>query len=465
MSIPSLQKPTAYQYLLLCFVVSLAASYLPVITFGVLSGVHVDATLLYVVTIGFVVTTLALMTHYKQLRMQLPITVISIFAGYSTLSILWTSNPIRGIITSLFLWLMIGLVVSMQYATVKLLKIPAIVLRVLLFAYLAVVAIVLWQLVGDATGLSPQLTLLPEQYRSTVFGVARPVGLALEPQFLASLLIFPLLGSAWRVLSGARDKLSAILLISASSLLLLTISRGGILAATIGLTVLLVCIRPHWKIICRTLFYGLISIIVALFLQFALASINVRDSISGTKAVANIIEQLSLGIIKLPETDSAPASTAPLMPTDSTQPTGGYVASSTDSRTTMLQNAIKLWATSLMTFLFGVGSGGFGTSLAAHIDTHATSGTVANNFYAEMLAELGLIGTALFVTFLVYVFVKLIKRRQWLFVALLVAFLVQWNYFSGNANVIHVWAMLGIVVWLGGSAMNANQLMLRKSLL
>ena len=98
-----------------------------------------------------------------------------------------------------------------------------------------------------------------------------------------------------------------------------------------------------------------------------------------------------------------------------------------------------------MTVLFGVGTGGFGAAVHQRTDSR-DAGTVANNYYLEMLAELGLVGFILFVTFVVSLLYRLVTRRQFLLIAIIAGYLVQWYFFSGNADVIHVWVVIGLAL-------------------
>ena len=63
-----------------------------------------------------------------------------------------------------------------------------------------------------------------------------------------------------------------------------------------------------------------------------------------------------------------------------------------------------------------------------------------------MLAELGVLGTTLFGAFIISLLIILIRAKQWLALSLLLGFLVQWYFFSGNANVIHVWIVIGLSI-------------------
>jgi len=198
--------------------------------------------------------------------------------------------------------------------------------------------------------------------------------------------------------------------------------------------------------------------VIGLAIQYTLAALNTRDVVSGSMSVEKSIEQLSLGAVSFQSKDPVTSVTKPRNPSVNNTNSSGYISSSTTSRLTMSQKAIELWQTSPRTILFGVGSGSFGASLHKTGDLSASDGTVANNIYLETLAELGVIGFGLFATLLVTTLLALYWQKQWLLLSLLMGFVLQWSFFSGNANVIHVWVLLGIAIALTNTAAKKHTL-------
>ena len=68
---------------------------------------------------------------------------------------------------------------------------------------------------------------------------------------------------------------------------------------------------------------------------------------------------------------------------------------------------------------------------------------MVQNEFLELLLEIGLVGFALFGLFVVGFVVKT-KRVSWVW-AILAAFLVQWWFFSGYPNALHVFLILAFI--------------------
>lgn len=440
----------------LALLTALWFSYHPLVTFGTRDGVHLDGSLLYLVAVIAVTASFFLVWRQRRIFWRNPAWLLLIgFASYATATAFWSPNPLRAALTVAFLWLMVAISTVAAVHLPMLTKRWAIVRRLLVGGLVVSAAWAMWQIVADATGVSPTYTLLPEAYRSSVFGVARPTAFALEPQFFASLLLMPFGWFLYRMLTSPARHASLGLIVTAG-LLIMTMSRGGLLAACV-MTLLLVAMRcRRWKT--GLLVFGSIALgtMIALLLMTTAAAINQRDAISGPDALARSLNHLTLGVLELPETTSRPASDGPKRsPAQEVGPAAassdGYVESSTVSRLTMSQKALEIWKQQPGTVLFGVGIGGFGKALHEH-DPSQPVGAVANNYYTELLAELGLIGAALFTSFIGWLLYRLAVHRQLLLIALVTGFLVQWCFFSGNANVIHVWVIVGIATAVSAPA-------------
>lgn len=433
--------------LLLIFIGCLYLSYYPLVTFGMQDGIHLDGSLLYVIAVFAVLSSLsAIWKRREQLWHDKAWLILIVFSLYVTLSTLWSPNPLRAVLTAAFLWLVVGASTAIAVSVPALIKRGDVVQRILFGGLLASCGWALWQVIGDAVGVSPTYTLLPEAYTSAVFGVARPTAFALEPQFLASLLLAPFGWFFYMTLTKPPKLLSAFALMLTTSMLFLTMSRGGLLAASaIGVILAVMFIRHHWRNSLPVFAALGGGAIMALALMFVVASLNSRDAITGSDAVARSLNHLSLGTLRLPEKSASPA--AKNQSADGTNKKtantdNGYIKSSTTSRLSMSQKALSVWSAQPGTILFGVGIGGFGKTLH-EADPAQAIDSVVNNYFLEMLAELGVIGFGLFAASIGYLLYRLVIRRYALLFALIVGFLVQWCFFSGNANVIHVWALLG----------------------
>lgn len=428
-------------------------SYYPLIQLGTLSGTHIDLSLLYVAVLAIVaINTPMLWKNRRLLQKNLPLKLFVVFIIYVWLSTIWSANPTRAVITASFLTLMLGLFSTVVLHHSKLLPISKHLRTLLYAAFVLAGALAIWQIIADAVGISHQLSLLPTTYSGAVFGIARPTSFALEPQFFGNLLLLPLLYSAYTLLAGSKKTSDYVVLLASSCLLLLTLSRGALLAGVIGIVILLIVTRAPWRTVLRLVLVGILSLGIIITMTLGVAALR-EDNISSTEAVRRITSQLSLGVLPIKQPVASRTDDSKKIPTQTDQSTTGYVTSSTDSRISMSGAALDVWQTGPSSVGFGVGIGGFGATLHDN-NRNMPVGSVVNNFYLETLAELGIAGILLFVAFIISILLTIRSSRQYLLLALVVAFLVQWSFFSGTANVVHIW----IIFALAASAVRFKQI-------
>lgn len=438
--------------LILVLIPCLVFSYLPVVLLGKTAGMSIELSFLYVITALTVVAGF-LTTRTSDLRPFLHNAswiLLGSFIIYLFTSLLWTPNPVRGMITSLFFCMLFGLVTLFASKQSLLTNNWLIIRKTLLFALLLLSGWGMWQLVGDVFRLPSVFTGLPMMYSGDVFGVARPTGFALEPQFFGSLLLIPLLWSLYHLLAESPRRFALLVYVISTLMLFMTLSRGALAAAAIGGILLLLVVRPTFRRLLSAAGLTLASIIGFILLVFCFATFRV-DSISGNDAAKRVISQLSLGTVTFPApTDQhilpkeSPTSNQTTRLPSTPQ---GYVAESTNSRLSMSEQALALWRQSPVTVLFGVGVGGFGTSLYA-TNQHFPVSSVVNNYYLELLVETGLFGALLFGGFVITLLITLLKKHLFLPAIILTALLIQMAFFSGNANIIHLWVLVGFCIGL-----------------
>jgi len=432
---------------------ALIFGYYPLLTFGKISGFNIDLSFLYLIcSLVLLVSTPYLSRSYKMLLPSISLRVLFGFMAVSTLSIAWSENVVRGIATAGFGWMLFLIVCVVALHTKQVSKHWPQVRSLLLVSLLVVVLAASWQILGDALGVSSAYTLLSKPYDGSLFGIARPVGFSLEPQFLGSLLIAPFSWVAWQLLNKKESRALHIMLLTVlTTLLVLTISRGALLAATISLLILFVSSTALWKSKTGVISIVALGVLAAFVVTFSTASLRQSDSISGYQSVRGVAQQLSFGIVNLPpEASEAPVEAQPTRsePTPQLRPSA-YVASSTTGRLSTYQKAIDTWLQNPFTFFFGTGLGAFGANVNAE-----NQSAVVNNYYLETLSETGIVGFSLFISFIGVVCIGAYRSRQWLLLAVLVGYIVQLNFFSGNANSIHIWVLLGIVI---GTVLHARQ--------
>ena len=466
-------------------------SYQPVIYLGQVSGTNLEISLSQVGIAIFTLGTLGFALYKK----WLPGRVLALFKTksgaiingailaypvFATISLSWTDNLTRGLLITVLAWAVAALWFSLalyqqgllehnlseqnlkNYRTFKIIE------RTGLIATIVTGLFALFQLFGDALGVSPALTLLTEPYRYDMFGFARPTGFSAEPEFFASILLLPIFYCFYLELRKKGTVLSRLALVLATTVFFTTISRGACLALASGLAVIIAAnFRHNLAKISQILAITAGAFVLAISLNTFAAAINTRDAISGPTATIMTINQLTLGVFDIP----LPAKTAP-EPPHKQKPTNapkkhkviknsqnnGYVAESTNSRLLMSSKALDLWTASTRTILFGIGIGSFGVSLH-NIYPSASISSIVNNQFLEVLTETGLIGLILFITPIIGLAYLAIRRKQWFILALVVAFSVQWCFFSGSINVLHIWVFYGLAAfWLLTTAKNKHLL-------
>ncbi len=228
--------------------------------------------------------------------------------------------------------------------------------------------------------------------------------------------------------------------------MILTLSRGAIFALLLGALVLFVVNFTQVKMILKSCLIFLLALIGGLSFQGFCATINPNFDDNFYSAVSRSLSQLSMNILNLPVPKSAQTATeegdrdAGL---GKTRPIyDGYVAGSTDTRVNLSKIALQTWSQHPQKVVFGVGLGGGGVAMADFLHNHDTKQIVQNEFI-EMLLELGVIGGAIFASLLIGL-LCVTRKRKWLW-AVILAFMLQWNFFSGYPNALHIYLILAII--------------------
>lgn len=432
-------------------ILALPFTYQPALIFGKVDGTNLKLSIAVAIVCSYVIVSLPLIVRSLATLRGLWLNYIFLaLCLYVSIRVLGTANLTRGVFTASFLWMLFGVFLSVQ-ATWPVLRNYWSVYRALLYGTTLIVCVfALWQVLADAAGLS-ELTLLPLTYQSPVFGFARPTGFSLEPQFLGSFLLVPIIISAYALLQKQPvRRIHLAVFAVATSVLILTLSRGAYIAAFISMICLFLYVRPPVRkvgIVCGIL---VAAGIAAFGVMGIAAQVNARDTLTGSQAVIRAVNHVSLGTITLEQADSPShsSSSSPAPDKSDATPSKGYVEESTTSRLSMSEEALELWRQSSATAVFGIGTGGFGATLHNEKPEHRIE-SIVNNQYLETLVETGLIGLALLLVLLVYPVALLIRKPYSPIIAILVGLYVQWCFFSGSINVPHVWLLLAVAYALG----------------
>lgn len=223
--------------------------------------------------------------------------------------------------------------------------------------------------------------------------------------------------------------------------LILTLSRGAILAFAVGLVWLVIIYRKNIVKIIKVFAVFATSFIVALFLQGLTAEINPNTNQSFMGAVSSSVNQLSMGLIDISEIKkSAPKAKIE----NKKQPSfDGYVEESTSARMTRTELALGRWGTNIQTAVFGSGVGSAGVAINQKYPEQLGSREIVQNEYVEVLLEKGLVGLVAFLVVLGSIFM-ISRQQKWVW-AIILAFMTQWIFFSGYPNALHIYLTLIIV--------------------
>ena len=423
-------------------------SYLPQISLAEdgTMNYELSLTLIYVVILAIV--GLPRVWHYRsELKQSRSVRLASAFVGWSGLCAIWSDNHTRGLLTfavyAVLYLVFLALVAERRLLCQLLPKLVRVAIRATASAcLLAIIQMVLGTFVitnRHSLGLCAGCV-------AGQFGFIRPNLLAIEPQFLGSLLLAPLLYITYLTLQGKHSYAKQpLLLVLMLTTLWLTLSRGAIYAYLASLVVMILLVRK-WRR--RLVIVGLIalSLVVCLVCQGALASANPRIDSSFTQAVSTSLNHLSMGIIRLPYQRKSPTPLPSIPREHDKQPAyRGYVAESTNVRLSLTKTALAAWRSNrLGQQLFGTGLGSAGIVLARQTGSQYQKEIVQNEF-VEVLLERGLAGLALLGGLVVLYGRLCSQRRDYLALVILIAYLAQWCFFSGLPNALHVYLVLALL--------------------
>ena len=238
-------------------------------------------------------------SHYQKLL------IFTAFPAYTTLSVFWSANRFRTILTAGILWLIFFAILSIYQlsqskSVVKNTTIKHILLKVF-FISSAVICLWCWlQAILDVVQVSRDLTLMCQGCIYQAFGFPHPNGFAIEPQFMGNLLIAPSLLALYLYFckNPKYPKLLAFAALLFITTLFFTFSRGAIFSFLLTVfVVVIIFIRkiksPRPLLILPML---LIPFILALTAQGIFAALSPTNDtfLTGT---TKSLHHLSLGIV------------------------------------------------------------------------------------------------------------------------------------------------------------------------
>jgi hypothetical protein len=288
---------------------------------------------------------------------------------------------------------------------------------------------------------------------ATVLGFPRVNGFSAEPQFFANALLPAILLLLAKLLQDRSRWYMYVSFGFLVSIVMVSLSRGGIAAMIVGCIVLTLTQLIRKKLLWHRLILTSISGLVAVVLGIALLTVSAtiryhRNNQMISKATfSTIIEQMSGGVINLPYNDVV--STPQNNQVQSFQSPGVIKASETD-REHAASTGIAWWHKDTVTTLIGLGAGNLG-SFAHQQDASIPLSFTIYVQYIFMLVEFGLLGLLSFAYLLGVAIVYAWRRaRQTTVVfelalpAILVAFAFQYVFFGTYINVPYIWLYTGL---------------------
>ena len=464
------------KFLLYFLPAALFFSYHPVISFGQNSYMNFDLSLTEIWLTLFTLSLIPSIKDILKLFNWRNLIFVATVPLYCTLSAIWSDNPLRTILTSGILWLILisslGIIFLFKdnaYLRRKIFK------TVLITA--TFVSVMCWlQCILDLMHVPRDFTLLCRGCTYTAFGFPHPNGFAIEPQFMGGLLIAPVLLCYYAVFNHAyrkhKQKLVLILLtLFLTTTLFITLSRGAIFSFTIGLIILFCLsstkrfpiIKQKLKLASKTLLLVLSSFAIALLAEGIFAAVSPTND-TFVSGITKSIHQLSLGTIDLRpeaykssassnshaaledgessnETIASPTSSpAPSTGSDVSEATSsfsGYVPESTDTRLNLNSLALNAFKSSSQYILIGTGLGSAGIAMHRAYPEELGPKEIVQNEYVSILLELGLIGAVIITVVILYLLIKSPKNP--LLLATLYSFAFSLLFFSGLPNAIYLY--------------------------
>ena len=244
---------------------------------------------------------------------------------------------------------------------------------------------------------------------------------------------------------------------------------GGFLAIFLAI-IIFIAIASIKRLNISFLYKKLPLIIIGTFFGFTLLflSANIRYSSSpfiAHNTLVSMIDQISLGRIKIPQKTTvknqpAPATKSssphntpdikPASPEQTFQP-AGFVEASANDRLSASDLAIKSWLNSPRAFFFGVGLGNLGSFIQKHLHVSVPTDQTVYIFYILLLSGLGIIGLLpLIITPFIILFFAIKNLRQTkaqFILSLTVALFIHFWFFGSFINTIHCFAIIGIFLY------------------
>ena len=440
-------------YLLYLLPIVLLFSYYPVISLGQNETMNFELSLpLFWLVLFFFASIPDLFQFFTHLNKTRILSLL--FPLYLTISIIWSPNKPRAILTAGVFWLVVFAIISIIQTfkdknVVKNTTLKTRIVKIFLIST-SVICVFCWlQCLLDSLGVNHETTLLCPGCTYQIFGFPHPNGFAIEPQFMGNLLLAPSVLVLYLLIIRKR-KLYAFLSLLFTSTLFLTLSRGAIYSFIIGIAFFIVYYLIHKQ---KRALIAIPIIIVSALISFLAQGIFSELSPANEtfySGIAKSVHQLSLGAIDIRQKPAEESSKEPEQPEDSRKEEAqfnGYIESSTTMRLSLNEYALNTWSKTPTIAIFGTGIGGAGMTVAQTFENFSPK-EIIHNEYLSLLLEFGILGCILLI-FPIFLFIKTIfkNRLGWLF-AITLAFALSILFFSGLPNALHIFIFPALLLFL-----------------
>ena len=428
-----------------------------------------------------------------------------IYPFFVTVNSIGSPNFLRAILTSGVIWcICLSLLIILQNISQYKTQIGKSFNKNLLIAGILASVFCWLQSILDIAGIPREATLLCKGCTSTVFGFPHPNGFAIEPQFMANLLLAPIFLSLFYLLERPKkhsNKLNSdpypdsrlghffrlSLPLFLVTTLYLTLSRGAIFSFWVSVFVLFIyqIVKLIKQKSCRReiLFRQplIFSAVVFLPLFFTLSAQGLFTELGPTShtffdGVSTSVSQLSLGRIDLAkvlhktnennkphEPHETHESNKPHLSDLNTDAAASvqkapqftsYIEESTNIRLNLNRLALSSWRTSPRRMLTGVGLGAAGLTLYQEFPELGSPKEIIQNEYLAILYEQGICGVIMIICVAI-LFVLTYKlhnknheKTSIYGRVLALSFALTLCFFSGLPNALHIYLLTPLLFLL-----------------
>ena len=425
-----------------------------------------------------------------------------IYPFFVTINSIGSPNFLRAILTSGVIWcICLSLLTILQNILQYKTQIGKSVNKNLLIASILASVFCWLQSILDIAGVPREATFLCKGCTSTVFGFPHPNGFAIEPQFMANLLLAPIFLSLFYLLERPKNhfnklnsdpypasKLGHFLRFSLPLFLIatlyLTLSRGAIFSFWVSVFALFIyrIIKLIKQKSCKReiLFRQplIFSAVVFLPLFFTLSAQGLFTELGPTShtffdGVSTSVSQLSLGRIDLTKVfhktnennkshESHESNKLHLSDLNTDAATSvqkapqftSYIEESTNIRLNLNHLALSSWRTSLRRMLAGVGLGAAGLTLYQEFPELGSPKEIIQNEYLAILYEQGICGVIMIICVAI-LFVLTYKlhnknhEKTSIYGRILaLSFALTLCFFSGLPNALHIYLLTPLLFLL-----------------